>query len=280
MARNSSGQLSFPRIYQSFFCSRCQTFLLDLQRWWIILWFALSTSLKCVCCSSIFPNLWWDAINSCRVTTLQLFYGFQPRLQCWGLVQFTFQRCCGMQSIADCWTVWQALKSDFRWAALPHLHFVRGSLSYKRDHIRLSRLGRIPCSHRCRRNGEFFLQGWSTIHSDYFEACVEGCCMQDGRLPSYVSRKLEPGELGGLIFFSQHFLDFFIVLWRIRVSLVEKQSWCSTISHLEATLLQLNPSYLDRVFSWKFTLTFAVWRLHTLSFFFGAHPCVGLGLKW
>ena len=58
---------------------------------------------------------------------------------------------------------------------------------------------RLPCCHRCRRNGEFFLQGWSTIYSDYFEACVDEYCMHEGRLPSSVDRKLKQGKLDGLI---------------------------------------------------------------------------------
>ena len=40
--------------------------------------------------SSIFPNMWCHAINSCRFSTLQLFYGFRRLLQYWGLVQFGF----------------------------------------------------------------------------------------------------------------------------------------------------------------------------------------------
>ena len=84
-------------------------------------------------------------------------------------------------------------------SSFPYAHR-KGSLSDKMGHIRLSRLGRIRCSHRCRRNAEFFLQGWSTIHSEYFEACDEGCCMQDGRPPPSVGRTLEPGEPGGLVF--------------------------------------------------------------------------------
>ena len=39
------------------------------------------------------------------------------------------------------------------------------------------------------------------MHSEYLEACIEECCMQDQRSPSSVGRKLEPGELVELIFF-------------------------------------------------------------------------------
>ena len=74
-------------------------------------------------------------------------------------------------------------------------------------HIRLSMLRRITCNHGCRRNAEFVLQGRSTIHSKYFEACIEECCI----LPSF-GNKRESGELGVLICFGQHFLDSWIVL--------------------------------------------------------------------
>ena len=90
------------------------------------------------------------------------------------------------------------------------MHIERDYLSDKRGYKWLSRLRGIPCSHRCRCNTEFFLQGWSTIHSEYFEAFIEECCMQDGRQPSSVGSKLEPGEFDVLIYFqsaSSGFLD-------------------------------------------------------------------------
>ena len=42
---------------------------------------------------------------------------------------------------------------------------------------------------------------------------------------------------------------------------------------------QLDLSSVDRMFSWKSTLTFTVRRLYILSFYFGTHPSHGLGLR-
>ena len=112
-------------------------------------------------------------MNTCSFSTLQLFYGFRRLLQCWVLVQFCFHR-----------LFWDAVNRRL-------LDCVAGiEEGYERAPI----IG-LGWSHA--RNTEFFLQGWSTMHSEYFEACVDECCLQDGRQPSSWAGTLSQVSLMG-----------------------------------------------------------------------------------
>ena len=106
--------------------------------------------------ANLWANLWWDAINFCSFSTLQLFYGFRHLLQCWGLVQFCFH-----------WLLWDAVDRGL-------LNYA-GFLGLVESPV-VTGVGAMLSS--------FCKVGW--IHSDYFEACVEECCMQDGRLIGYI----------------------------------------------------------------------------------------------
>ena len=167
--------------------------------------------------STIFGTRWFSIMETCPLQQSRVLRSIVSMLVTLAISRTSMLMMKSMQWI---FTVWQAFKrlwkcsnhrlgmGSFSVSSSVPSALRKGLLSNKSGHIRLSRLRWIPCSHRCGWNVEFFLRGWAAIRSEYFEACIEECYVQDGSPPSSAGRKLETGELGVLIFSQPAFSAF------------------------------------------------------------------------